>query len=503
MVTEPSADAQGDQALQDDTQEITVIDAAKPLRITWPLDLGPEPAGEKRFCLRARQGVNELQNPEQGTALYAFHVPADGEYSSWFRVRWLDDGVGHIMCNNSWFATFDDRAPDVIGNETKEPDWFWQEGPSLALHRGVHWLRVELREDGTFMDRIAVAPAGAKPDSEMLNGLGTTFPRELAGSRPALSPHAPVRDVEFYALPTASLSIGTGHVNEITVCAAFQATHEEGFDGTIDVFCASAPGLTVSGVDNRLSCSRADPFARRVVTLNFPHDAPRRDHYATVLVRTADGGVAFRDRIRFVRGHVWAFLGPFRDQSKGKKKVYRYTGALGRLEQPCDAEPGTIAALTDPAALGLGELPRAGEAGALSWQIVSDGSCYDWTGAVDLASVYGKTGPAFAYAVTWLHAETVLNHRSFTVQFDDSGWVWVNGHTLVTLPVDLPREAQRLWTSAPLKKGANPVVVKITQNQRYWGFRFDVVDWHWQGRRGDAVTGLEREAWPGQREVTR
>ena len=42
----------------------------------------------------------------------------------------------------------------------------------------------------------------------------------------------------------------------------------------------------------------------------------------------------------------------------------------------------------------------------------------------------------------------------------------------------------------------NPVVVKLTQNAGYWGFRFDVVDWHWQGRRGDVITGAEAATWP-------
>jgi hypothetical protein len=39
-------------------------------------------------------------------------------------------------------------------------------------------------------------------------------------------------------------------------------------------------------------------------------------------------------------------------------------------------------------------------------------------------------------------------------------------------------------------------VVKLTQNRMHWGFRFDVIDWHWQGRRGDVVTGVGPEAWP-------
>ena len=83
--------------------------------------------------------------------------------------------------------------------------------------------------------------------------------------------------------------------------------------------------------------------------------------------------------------------------------------------------------------------------------------------AVDLERVYGKASYAFAYAVTWVNAQRPLGHRSFCFQADDRGWVWANRRFLAILPVDLPREANRLWTSAALKRGPNPVVVKLMQ----------------------------------------
>ena len=115
---------------------------------------------------------------------------------------------------------------------------------------------------------------------------------------------------------------------------------------------------------------------------------------------------------------------------------------------------------------------------------------------MDLAKVFGRLNGVFAYGVTWIHAEGRLRHRSFNFQVDDAGWLWVNGRFVAVLPVNLPREANRLWTSARLDAGLNPVVVKATQTDHYWGFRFDVIDWHWQGRRGDVITGTEADRWP-------
>jgi len=224
-----------------------------------------------------------------------------------------------------------------------------------------------------------------------------------------------------------------------------------------------------------------------------------RVHRVTVRVVARQGRDVFLGHLRFAKGYAWAFLGPFRADTGKSRRLFRSGAALGRLEEACDHDPRAIAMLSGEDALGLGRVPLVGGQRPRGWRIVADGSCYAWTGAVDLRKVYGFVEGAFAYAVTWVRADTRLHHRSFTFQGDDSGWLWINGRQIANLPVDLPREANRLWTSAALNLGPNPVVVKLTQNQRYWGFRLDVVDWHWQGRRGDVVRGMEPAAWPAAR----
>jgi len=229
----------------------------------------------------------------------------------------------------------------------------------------------------------------------------------------------------------------------------------------------------------------AEPFLRRTLTLRFPADVGRRPHRVTVTLRGAEPGGApvHRAEIRFTKGPAWALLGPFRSSRDDAAPA-------------CEREPLNLARRRPPAELGLAELALVGKRGAAEWQTVADGSCEDWTGAVDLGKIWGRTGPAWGYAVTWIRAETALQHRSFVFQADDSGWLWMNGALTAVQPVDLPREAHRLWGAARLRPGANPVVVRVEQTSRYWGFRFDVVDWHWQGRRGDVISGLEPEAWP-------
>ncbi|MBT4816326.1 MAG: hypothetical protein HON70_11535 [Lentisphaerae bacterium] len=481
--------------------EALAIDMTRPVRITWPLDVGLDPTPQEgspsRLCLRARQGANELQEAGQGKAFYPFTAPEGGTYHTWFRVRWIDDGIGHIMCNNSWFAGFDDLPAEVIGNETDERDWFWQAGPDVTLTKGIHWLRVELREDGTLMDRAAIVPAQEKLPKSQLDAIVPSSLHTLAGHRIPLCPEHPIQNVEFHALPTESLVIGMNHVNMVALCASWQAPSTSAtFSGQIQIHCPTAPGLTVQGTAD-VTCRAGSPFVRRELVLSFPPDSARRVHRTTISVNAEDGTPVFRKTIRFFSPPAWAFLGPFKDSSRGAKGVYRYTGTINRLGAACDATPRKLALRQTPAKLKLEGHPTT-DGRATAWQLVSDGSCYDWSGAIDLRSVYGDERPAFAYAVTWLQAETKLNHRSFSFQADDAGWLWINGHTVAHLSMDLPREAHRLWTSGPLDKGPNPVVVKLTQNQRYWGFRLDVVDWHWQGRRGDVVTGIAPASWPSE-----
>lgn len=467
------------------------IDLSRPLRISWPLDVGPDSYPDRpdaRVCLRARQGVNEIQEPGTGKALYPFRVARAGNYAAWLRVRWVDDGVGSVDCNNSWFAGFDDQPAAVVGNEEVDTAWFWARGPAARLEAGVHWLRIELREDGPLADRAVLLPAGADSRPAALEAVPPAAFAGLAGSSPPGEPQHPVQSVEAHILPTGSLAIAAGHSNEITLGLWWQGPgcgpDAAGFSGVLEVACPTAPGLAVEG-EAGVRVGPAEPFLRRTLSLRFPPNPSRRPHPVTVTLRGSEPGAKalHKATVRFVRGPAWAFLGPFVSAQDGKVP-------------DCDRKPMGLAGRRPPAELRLGQFPLSGKRDPAEWRIVADGSCDDWTGAVDLNKVFGKTNSAWAYAVTWIRAGTRLQHRSFVFQADDSGWLWMNGATVAIQPLNLPREAQRLWCSAQLEPGANPVVVKVRQTDRYWGFRFDVVDWHWQGRRGDGIAGLEPEAWP-------
>jgi hypothetical protein len=100
------------------------IDLSRPLRITWPLDVGPDVgqgAPDGRLCLRSRQGTNEFLTSDDAAALYAFRLAESAKVRLWFRARYTRDGVGKVDCNNSCIASLDGRPGRLVGNDSTRP----------------------------------------------------------------------------------------------------------------------------------------------------------------------------------------------------------------------------------------------------------------------------------------------------------------------------------------------------------------------------------------------
>jgi len=142
--------------------------------------------------------------------------------------------------------------------------------------------------------------------------------------------------------------------------------------------------------------------------------------------------------------------------------------------------------------------PEASGDEPVEWKFIADGSCYDELGAVDLFKVYGPTQDAYCYAVSWLDSAMEFRHRPILFQSDDTAALWVDGRLTSLVPARLARQHSRLWSGCTLRRGLNPVVVKIAQAEGYWGFRLDALDWHGRGRGSRRIRWAEPSRWPGE-----
>ncbi len=90
-----------------------------------------------------------------------------GDYDVWVRVlapARFGDGLGGAR-SDSAYVSVDGGAPVVVGDAGVAPGaWTWvQLAAPVTLGAGAHDLGLQVRERGTAVDRIVVAPAGSPP----------------------------------------------------------------------------------------------------------------------------------------------------------------------------------------------------------------------------------------------------------------------------------------------------------------------------------------------------
>jgi hypothetical protein len=85
-----------------------------------------------------------------GLARWTVEVPAEGEYTCWAEVQWLDEG------GNSFSIRFDGGPEQLLGNTGAIGPWVWIEGPRVRLPAGKHTIQVRTREDGSRLRRFVL-----------------------------------------------------------------------------------------------------------------------------------------------------------------------------------------------------------------------------------------------------------------------------------------------------------------------------------------------------------
>lgn len=426
-------------------------------RIVWPMEIArashPDTPPASPLVFRVRQGANRFAQPGTALAEFVFDLQGRASVCVYVRCRFQDE------CANTLECQIDGRRSMWIVGEDVFNVWRWEQSPrSAVLKEGLHRVTIGSCEDGLEFDRVVVvvfAPGGIGMQRPDLDAIAITTPPAFE-SFPTSSEMLPEIDgVTVQSFASDSLVIGRGHRNTLTTYARLNGTGP--FDGSVRI--TNARGFTLETRRLHLDASL------RSVLMTFDLQLTQlQGYFVPVNVEARDfSRVISRQELRFISPLSWAFLGPFQDpERKGLD-----------LRLPPDEKMRQLWTLPDVE--------------GMSWKKVSDGSCYDEFGLVDLNTVFGfenkrwedvpdTATPMVAYAMTCVESGE-SHHTPVAFGGDDCISVWVNGRRVLRTDCASPIETSRQVVGVPLEYGlptrsgramAFPIVLKVTQTGYYW-----------------------------------
>ena len=442
------------------------------VRIVWPMEIvGSESGTGEGRMFRIRQGANRFARPGSGLCEFAFRSHRRVVLSVYARVRYSDE------CGNSLVVGVDGGTASIGGTKVFGK-WLWEcASRRFAVGPGLHRLTIFTREDGIDFDRVVIStkiPGPEGPPAAYLDAIEPT-PAPAFESLPVASEVLPaVGAVTAEAMPTDSLVVGAGHRNTLTVFTRLNDDMPRNVRIMVRGAVSSA-GRRQGGYESRLTPEQRTNFTEIEIERFL-----RGGYFLPVEVEVYADDVRVHSRaVNFVRPLDWAFLGPFPDPERKRLD----------LNLPPDAMAATLHLLPD--------IPGR------EWVKVTDGSCYDEFGVVDLNKVFGLknvpwsergagsesgtggagrelpgsesgTGcePKVAYAVTCLPTPG-SRHACFAYAGDDCLRMWLNGRVALSRDGNAPLETTRQVIGTKLAEGLNVFVFKVPQTRYYWHLLFE------------------------------
>lgn len=411
-------------------------------RVTWPMELLPADEAVDHPYFRLREGAGRLMAHGQGVCEFVFQARKCCNVAVYIHCRGNDECSNSLLLQlNGSFATYVD-----MGEEYGQ--WRWR--PSyrrFGITPGLQRLTLRGLEDGVEIDRVVVS-SSAKLDAVALDAAPHKEPPRFE-RYPETSPTLPeIGRVCAQAFASRSLVVASGRENRVTVFLRLNGKAET--SGTICAYPLRG-GESVSG---NFSLTKD----KRYLFQEFPLKLERADiTWLPVMVEVRVGKEkVLVQQLDFVAPLDWAFLGPFEDpEGKGL-----------RAQLPPEQD--------------LDGMRRLRDCGGKRWKTVTDGSCYNDLGVVDLNRVFGLVPhreqgqtPLVAYAFTrvWHMPD---HHLSLRFGADDSLKVWHNGRALLAAYSACPLELSRQVLGIPMTGGAtgDDFAFKITQTSGYWQLDF-------------------------------
>lgn len=115
-----------------------------------------------------------------------------------------------------------------------------------------------------------------------------------------------------------------------------------------------------------------------------------------------------------------------------------------------------------------------GKRGVVGWRMIPEDKL-DENGYVDLRGVFRDEKLTVAYAATAVYSATDIA-AEVRVGSDDGVAVWVNGERVIFDSQIRSAEPDQNSAAVQLRSGWNPVLIKVSQYERDWGFYFRITN---------------------------
>jgi hypothetical protein len=131
------------------------LEAEQAVTIISPFETATDAGASKRRYMYAPDGSGDYFSPGPVMAAYTVNITKAGEFVLWGRVSACD------INSDSFFVQIDDGF-DNLWTVERGDDWRWDKvndrgnfDPVIfTLSRGVHTIKIKLREDGTKLDKL-------------------------------------------------------------------------------------------------------------------------------------------------------------------------------------------------------------------------------------------------------------------------------------------------------------------------------------------------------------
>jgi len=276
-------------------------DKSAPYEAEWAHDVEPNyqiVAFKGETCLALGEGAGGAMHwlkgldgtVDVGSARFSLSVPRDGRYSLWARV-YLDDKCGNsfgIRVDGRPFANFPDHA-NVMGK------WHWlhlMHGNQSSVHlkAGFHPARLEAWEDGVFIDKFALVPAGSTP--------------EELGIRPTVHWDTSLRSSLSFSLERQSQCRGT---TQFVVVWVRRNSPDLGA-GTVGLKVPE-PFEIVGPAGHRVAFAAGNPLCRTSFRVRLPEGVPAAEGVMEA-VYTDESGQTVRGEFIIGAQLDWLCTGP-------------------------------------------------------------------------------------------------------------------------------------------------------------------------------------------------